>query len=864
MASLGSSIENKDNDHENINLNIPDVLSDIEEDMTFYQIINKYNEDSMFNSSMLDYTTNADTHSSQSTSDDDTDSTQSRPDTNSSLLNNNTDSKNTENLRCYLEKECFPETEWSNDLIFKASTDKITYQDMDITKYVGENKYKDKVGSGSHRIYFNPKDYSVQQELDTMINLPDDTTLKERVQSKFKSEAYMRLCRDLREASGKCGFHIVQNGNQKSDLKRTGLKIRNRICCLRYCVYKGNKKDITGNYEFRRYTLHNDRKNQRSQGRKKCRRSYSSKSISKDCRCKYFFYIDFDKDGFYVEPGLGNRNHSNHSQLNKHSNGKNKHSIDDNDHSLIGDMADGQAQDSQIQNVIFNKTGKLIPRYTIRQITKFKKRTIVNDSDFKEMFEGKDREELSPTEYMMRYCRARGYNFQLLLNDPQFSTDPTSETYTAENEEPMIEQILDFNDREMNKLKNNVNFGRVAMDLKDEQKYMMSFAWVNPKELYLLEAFPEVIMVDTTEKTNNEKRPLLTAGGKDSNGNMFIFLRVFMPNQQSWMFRWIFSVVFPRLIPKQILHKIKIIITDGDPQEYGQIDNAIETVIPNARRTRCGWHIVHQGFDRYVDTTFPNISSEVVNEHKKVILNWMYSWMKRRCLTYLQYKYSRYLFMKYLYSKEFTDLFGVAFSNNISMFVRQHVQTHENYFLYCHRNNIRHYGEYSNTPLEGTNYGIKHSSISTHPGLSMDNSMVILSVQSDKHVCRTNGKVIQANKKNCVNYKESVHRRLTVMASSMLSNLMHHSSKYDSIRINQNEWLVRKTYVPPPSRKGYIPDFDVIQTVKVTDTPNMEVKQLQCTCQYNEVYGMPCIHSIVVARSFQPNWTYVTHNDVSV
>ena len=126
------------------------------------------------------------------------------------------------------------------------------------------------------------------------------------------------------------------------------------------------------------------------------------------------------------------------------------------------------------------------------------------------MFQNKDREELSPTEHMMRYCRAKNYNFQLLLNDPLFSSEPTSETYTTENEAPVIESILDFNDREMDKLKNNVNFGRVAMDLKEEQKYMMSFAWVNPKELYLLEAFPEVIMVDTTEKTNNEKRPLLS------------------------------------------------------------------------------------------------------------------------------------------------------------------------------------------------------------------------------------------------------------------------------------------------------------------------------------------------------------------
>ena len=51
----------------------------------------------------------------------------------------------------------------------------------------------------------------------------------------------------------------------------------------------------------------------------------------------------------------------------------------------------------------------------------------------------------------------------------------------------------------------------------------MSFAWVNPDELSFLEAFPQVIMVITAEKTNNEKRPLLTAGGRDLNVKMLIF-----------------------------------------------------------------------------------------------------------------------------------------------------------------------------------------------------------------------------------------------------------------------------------------------------------------------------------------------------
>lgn len=44
-------------------------------------------------------------------------------------------------------------------------------------------------------------------------------------------------------------------------------------------------------------------------------------------------------------------------------------------------------QDSQIQITVFNKTGKLILRSTMRQITRVGKRLFENDSDFKYMFD---------------------------------------------------------------------------------------------------------------------------------------------------------------------------------------------------------------------------------------------------------------------------------------------------------------------------------------------------------------------------------------------------------------------------------------------------------------------------------------------
>ena len=219
--------------------------------------------------------------------------------------------------------------------------------------------------------------------------------------------------------------------------------------------------------------------------------------------------------------------------------------------------------------------------------------------------------------------------------------------------------------------------------------------------------------------------------------------------------------------------------------------------------------------------------------------------------------------MKYFYSKHIIDLFGIAFANNVSLFVRKHVLIHEKHFLYCNRTSIRHYGEYSNTPLEGTNFGIKHASISTHPGLSMDNSMVIMSLQSDKHVVKTNGKVIRDNQRHCRNYKKLVHNKLTTVASSILSSLMNRIKYYESIRINAYEWKVKKKEYNR-DRRSYIPDFDVISTVSLKQSPEQGIFRLECSCSYTKVFGIPCVHSMVVSETFKPKWKELTHHDISV
>ena len=86
-----------------------------------------------------------------------------------------------------------------------------------------------------------------------------------------------------------------------------------------------------------------------------------------------------------------------------------------------------------------------------------------------------------------------------------------------------------------------MKFGRLQLNLTDHQKYMMSFVMVDSKGLHLLNAFPDIIMVDTMGKNQREEIP----GGKDSRGKIIISRRIFIPNQLVLMFQWVVSAVDP-------------------------------------------------------------------------------------------------------------------------------------------------------------------------------------------------------------------------------------------------------------------------------------------------------------------------------
>jgi hypothetical protein len=88
------------------------------------------------------------------------------------------------------------------------------------------------------------------------------------------------------------------------------------------------------------------------------------------------------------------------------------------------------------------------------------------------------------------------------------------------------------------------------------------------------------------------------------------------------------NVLVVLLVGKETLEETELVISDGDSQECQQLDTAIELYLPNARRTRCGWHVAVKGWsrhcpsnkslDRQYQARYDHLSS--------YIKRWIFSW----------------------------------------------------------------------------------------------------------------------------------------------------------------------------------------------------------------------------------------------
>jgi hypothetical protein len=117
--------------------------------------------------------------------------------------------------------------------------------------------------------------------------------------------------------------------------------------------------------------------------------------------------------------------------------------------------------------------------------------------------------------------------------------------------------------------------GVVYQKLDDSEAMLLFVAWGSDADLRYTTMFPKVFSIDTTYGTNIEKIPLLVFAGIDNNSKNFTALRVFLPSECEWVFRYVFEIAIPSLIGEANVEHINQINTDGDRQIYNPLTNFI-------------------------------------------------------------------------------------------------------------------------------------------------------------------------------------------------------------------------------------------------------------------------------------------------
>ena len=252
----------------------------------------------------------------------------------------------------------------------------------------------------------------------------------------------------------------------------------------------------------------------------------------------------------------------------------------------------------------------------------------------------------------------------------------------------------------------------------DASTNMICVAWMTPDQLQLARAFPLNLNIDSTHSTCCiANLHHLTITSKGSNGSTYVILRMWIPNEQLWMFKYVLHTVIPSFLGKEYCQNVRAIISDGDPQLIKIIHSAIFSVFIKATWIPCTWHLV----DRSMITMEPSFHTyKKISKYWKAwfcrfIQNWVYTFMipseheDELICSWEEYSISKSILLGFVNSDSLKKFFLPSGIDSINDYLISKVFTNEHNYLWYKRMNLFNWELHSNSGHEGTNLAIKRN-----------------------------------------------------------------------------------------------------------------------------------------------------------
>ena len=484
-----------------------------------------------------------------------------------------------------------------------------------------------------------------------------------------------------------------------------------RLRCTHNSIFRNrsihaswNTKGMSGreHLEYRQESLQNSKKHARGKAGK-CelpKRLVTKKALTIDEKCNASFTIYKDSIGFYFKGGEGPIQHSHHYKHSSDMLSVPSRFLDTKEQAILMSMANSHAGNGVCRNVCIERNSVFLTSSKIRHL-----HGITGNKDKDESTEvGDDLRQLF-TDHNVSFCFL--YH-QLEGDDTRKFGTVVNETYISSNDD---EDAVIHSDSihsitgEAETTKENQDMYSYAMSHRQccsnmpDEPIWIALAYVTPQSRRLFRLYPHVLKFDVTMGTNEEKRPLLIVSGRTPWGENFIIMRVYLPNERAWVFRWVFQTAMPKLLGAEYLLLVNLAITDGDSQEFLQLDIAIKNHLKNARRRRCSYHIIHRGWINngpsgkgVVDQSHANQWHNLVD----LILSRLFSWVTAGpCPTKHHYQISKALLQHYLQtSHHIKEMISQDVIQRVLNFLCAHVEPHESYYAHFNFKDILHFEDH--------------------------------------------------------------------------------------------------------------------------------------------------------------------------
>ena len=412
-----------------------------------------------------------------------------------------------------------------------------------------------------------------------------------------------------------------------------------------------------------------------------------------------------------------------------------------------------------------------------------------------------------------------------------------------------------------------------------KETILLAFVWTTDDCRSRFDMFPELVCIDTVNKTNKEERPLAVFAAFDAFRKTFSFMWGFLPSESRWVFTWLMTQALPALQNKDTLERVSLVITDQD----GQLVHAMAPAVGKGSRMKnavhrlCAWHKLNRNLTNHRD--FLGLIAGLENDQDaraewNGFVTWLWALTRKP-----EDKHGANLMFTLLDlylqedGKKHKGEIGDKLKTKLRTWIEsKFVDLEDKLFAYNFLK-VRGFDVITSSPVESENSATKCHAYATCPRNSIDSCHgIIVQRQDQKH------KHVRSKISNCLQRKPSAK---TDRESSALDLTKHSSDKlweehgkiadYLCYPISSTKCLVKwkpsfeyrfdldnskSTWaVSSQLRKHYmVPRLQYTRTVELKRDRETNEMHATCTCGFFERQGLTCRHIFAALGTEPTRW----------